>query len=860
MSAHELRQKLAEIARRNREGEDTAPRFGSGVIAKELASLEDVIEESQFTDETGSVNLKKGRYKLGSSVYPEKTPDGQEAMVKEIRIPENIHPEDEAKELRRIIDQIRIGDVLDHPHHVKLLHYDEPKDNVHRLFYTVADGDRLDDILKRRNLKTDEILTIAEHVARALSYSHDDFSPPIIHGDLSPGNVMYDEKENRAKVIDHGSSIDSILDDSSYTTRLFTPGFGAPELGLGEAYPRSDVFGLGVLIAYMITKKEPKKFFNHRNELKYEELVGLVKKGTTDADLIDLVKDMTEADYTLRPTARQVYDRIQVIKSARTGEEEVLDLTKGVSKLVDKAREAGFNVITEDLDSGFSNDNDVMITGRYVRDEEVAYTNPREALTCALEAAIAETPPPIPECEKDICGYSKQKLKMIYGSVLNHGHHVACTNSELSQYYDKNPSLMRLIELSNEGCLEIDYITSVFDSLRKHSLEGRSDFFDREQYKKDLKKLRSGKFESLRKSLGDDKETTLTMQLIKEGLKHRVGVSNVRNEDYFHLYDVTSHDPAFKAPLFWGAGIGTVFGFVGFGIGVGISTMTGNEAYMYVAPAAFGAGGFVGPFLRNHRKKKLTGGDVSATIDRHYAPQKVLEKVCEVMEVMPSVERGFLASKIAKVGQELEGKVSPYDILDIIKQRYPEDSEIQEALAEHGLPDTDELDQEAYTAAQTEVGEVEGPDFELEAPKYEIVEESYSSSGKVMNKLRETVFGIVASFGVLYGYREKAIERDFQKKEEQIRVTSNNCEEEREDTGETERTSHGLGKMLYRPMSPRPEKKSTYIYSGKDSDTEEIFKNLKIVSGENSALNDFVEMPDKSDLYENIITLYNYNK
>ncbi|MEK6920247.1 MAG: protein kinase [Nanoarchaeota archaeon] len=134
-----------------------------------------------------------GQYKLQVTAKPGELSDGTEVYIKEIRLPEDIHPCDREKELQRIKSQVRIGSSLEHPHHITLLAYSS-KGDTHRLTYSCAAGIRLDDILQERNLQTEEVLLITEQIAAALAYCHDDFTPPVIHGDLSPGNVFLFQK------------------------------------------------------------------------------------------------------------------------------------------------------------------------------------------------------------------------------------------------------------------------------------------------------------------------------------------------------------------------------------------------------------------------------------------------------------------------------------------------------------------------------------------------------------------------------------------------------------------------------------------------------------------------------------------
>ncbi len=217
--------------------------------------------------QTPTPSQRKVKYGINVETYEGTTSDGKPAFIKQVTIPRHIPADASLKEHQRLLDQLTIGKDLDHPNHTRLIDYEE-SGGVHTLYYEVAPGNDLETLLEERNLRTEEVLDIAEDVARALQHWHDDYSPPYKHNDVTPGNIV--SCEEGSKLVDHDSATInvSLANDTSYTTRVLTPGFAAPEVAEGKVSPASDMFGLGMTIAYMITKHRPGSFFDYSNILK----------------------------------------------------------------------------------------------------------------------------------------------------------------------------------------------------------------------------------------------------------------------------------------------------------------------------------------------------------------------------------------------------------------------------------------------------------------------------------------------------------------------------------------------------------------------------------------------------------------
>ncbi|MFE2021402.1 protein kinase [Streptomyces sp. NPDC059499] len=138
----------------------------------------------------------------------------------------------------------------------------------------------------------------------------------MVHRDLKPGNVLL--AADGPRLIDFG--IARAVEDTHLTgtgVAIGTPGFMAPEHLLGNrAGPMSDVFSLGVVIAYAATGRLPfgagvPHAVNYRVVHERPDLAGL------PAALSSLVADCLAKDASRRPTVEQILD--QVVVSEGTG-------------------------------------------------------------------------------------------------------------------------------------------------------------------------------------------------------------------------------------------------------------------------------------------------------------------------------------------------------------------------------------------------------------------------------------------------------------------------------------------------------------------------------------------------------------
>ncbi|MEV6161696.1 protein kinase [Streptomyces sp. NPDC052052] len=103
-----------------------------------------------------------------------------------------------------------------------------------------------------------EALRALEQIADVLDWLHSGRATPsgrtVVHGDLSPGNVMVDE-HGQATLVDFGLS--KLTADHQTAEVWFTPGYAAPEVFEGKRTPNTDRYAFGAIAYFLLSGQSP---------------------------------------------------------------------------------------------------------------------------------------------------------------------------------------------------------------------------------------------------------------------------------------------------------------------------------------------------------------------------------------------------------------------------------------------------------------------------------------------------------------------------------------------------------------------------------------------------------------------------
>jgi len=267
---------------------------------------------------------------------------------------------------RRFATEARIAGQLQHPGIPPVHDLGTLPDGRPFLAMKLIKGDTLDDLLKVRRDAADDrgrFVAIFEQVCQAVAYAH---SNGVIHRDLKPANVMVG-KFGEVQVMDWGLA--KVLpsrgrespegDDPDATTggtiirtepgsdaeatqagtAVGTPAYMPPEQAVGahaQVDRRSDVFGLGGMLAVVLTGRQPYAAATGEETRvlaargKIDDCFARLDTCGADPELVALCKRCLAPERAARPAdAREVADAVAGLRAAAEDRARAAELERG---------------------------------------------------------------------------------------------------------------------------------------------------------------------------------------------------------------------------------------------------------------------------------------------------------------------------------------------------------------------------------------------------------------------------------------------------------------------------------------------------------------------------------------------------
>jgi MAP/microtubule affinity-regulating kinase len=156
----------------------------------------------------------------------------------------------DAHALKRISQEIKLMERLDHPLISRFFEAIESARRIHIVMELIGEGNLCSYIKEKKSLREDEARNIFTQLCSAVEYLH---SQHITHRDIKLENVLFDSQRN-VKLIDFGFSVQC---KEPKTLKVFcgTPSYMAPEIVRRSEYLGKpvDMWSLGVVLFAMLS-------------------------------------------------------------------------------------------------------------------------------------------------------------------------------------------------------------------------------------------------------------------------------------------------------------------------------------------------------------------------------------------------------------------------------------------------------------------------------------------------------------------------------------------------------------------------------------------------------------------------------
>jgi len=213
----------------------------------ENKKIEDYFEfgEEIYVDAKGTGKVLNAKRKVG------KKGESQECVVK-VR-PKKVNSEEESAwrtSMTRLLTSKCFPNVLE----IQEIFEDE---QVYYIVMAKCSGGELFDFLAH---EYDVPLSQCKRIIREILFSLKDLHGiGLIHRDVKPENLMFDEPAKTLKLIDFDSCVPWNPNSPTSKPHLFhgTQGYIAPEVLVDRASPKSDLFAVGVILFLLITGEMP---------------------------------------------------------------------------------------------------------------------------------------------------------------------------------------------------------------------------------------------------------------------------------------------------------------------------------------------------------------------------------------------------------------------------------------------------------------------------------------------------------------------------------------------------------------------------------------------------------------------------
>lgn len=159
------------------------------------------------------------------------------------------------------------------PEYVDSFTLDSEFDRRYVLVQRLAVGRNLEDKVGEGWRPTErEAREILRQLLETLEYTSS-LRPPVVHRDVKPANVVIDDDGERVFLVDFGGAAAAAIDSDSFgSTVVGTFGYMAPETLMGGSSPKSDQYGVGATVLFLLSGRPPSGFKTERLKVNFDEV------------------------------------------------------------------------------------------------------------------------------------------------------------------------------------------------------------------------------------------------------------------------------------------------------------------------------------------------------------------------------------------------------------------------------------------------------------------------------------------------------------------------------------------------------------------------------------------------------------
>lgn len=249
------------------------------------------IEEFESVYEIGSI-LGIGQFSEVKQAISRLDPNNDNKVaVKCINL---LHMKNDEKLLKR---EIAILKKISHENIVKLYDIYENDDYIYITMELCSGGSLKEKVNLDGPMSIKDVKTMAKKLLSALEYLH---TNNICHRDIKPENILFTGEQ--VKIADFGLA--RLMEGTNKFTMVGTPYFLSPEIISGDYNLKCDIWSLGVVLFFALTKRLP--FYGEGYDDLFERIsVRDIDWFGVESEEEEFLKFLLNRKYKARPTAKE---------------------------------------------------------------------------------------------------------------------------------------------------------------------------------------------------------------------------------------------------------------------------------------------------------------------------------------------------------------------------------------------------------------------------------------------------------------------------------------------------------------------------------------------------------------------------